>query len=473
MRRWLFIACAAVLLLSCTSDGESLKRKKPPLTAHPEHPNIVFLLTDDVRPEDLHYMPAVKAQLVSQGTTFENFTYTTPLCCPSRASMLRGQYAHNHGIWFNRNGAENFAAANLDASTVATWIDGAGYKTGYVGKYLNSYNTLTVPPGWDQFYGWAGLDNVTKDVMNDNGQRRNYTGEPLDRVAAEKAIEFIKNSGERPFFLWVGFVAAHTSPVRYYPGQDADKFSDAPLPRSPNFNEADVSDKPEWVRSRPPLRSADLAVITGMHRDRLRRLQVVDRKAKQIVNVLRSQGELGDTYIFFLSDNGYHLGAHRLPYDKRTPYMEDLTVPMIVRGPGIEPGSSVGRLTANIDIAPTLADLAHTTTPSFVDGRSLVPLLDGSGASAVPPWREALLFEQRDMGDSGSPPFTGVLTSEYSYTVYETGERELYDLEADPYELQNLAGSDAVSGVEDGLSARLSELKGCAGDACRAAENAP
>jgi N-acetylglucosamine-6-sulfatase len=473
MRRWLFIACTAVLLLSCTSDGESLKRKKPPLTAHPEHPNIVFLLTDDVRTEDLHYMPSVKAQLVSQGATFENFTYTTPLCCPSRASMLRGQYAHNHGIWFNRNGAEDFAASNLDASTVATWIDRAGYKTGHVGKYLNSYNTLTVPPGWDRFYGWAGIDNMDKDVMNDNGHRRNFTGEPIDRVAAEKAIEFVKNSGERPFFLWVGFFAAHTSPVRYYPAQDGEKFSHAPLPRSPNFNEADVSDKPEWVQSRPLLGSADLAVITEMHRERLRRLQVVDRKVEQIVNVLRSRGELDDTYIFFVSDNGYHLGAHRLPYDKRTPYMEDLTVPMIVRGPGIEPGSSVGKLTANIDIAPTLADLAHTTAPAFVDGRSLVPLLDGSATPAALPWRHALLFEQRDMGESGSPPFTGVLTSEHSYTVYETGERELYDLEADPYELQNLAGSDAVSGVEAGLSARLSELKGCAGDACRAAENAP
>jgi N-acetylglucosamine-6-sulfatase len=453
-------------------------------------PNIMFILTDDMRASDLDYMPNTRNLLAKQGVKFTNAYVTRSLCCPSRATILRGQYAHNHNVWTNvapAGGFKKFYDQGLENSTIATWLDAAGYDTILIGKYLNGYgsyrnghyshytSTTYVPSGWDRWYGWEGpyRDADTKYEINDNGQMVTYYRSDIHEtdLYARTAEHFLRQTAsEAPFFMYLAPNVPHYP--SYYAPRHADMFSDEQLPRPPSFNEDDVSDKPEWVRNETRLSSTDGDSLTNFYRDRLRALQSVDEMVERLVHTLTDTGELSNTYIVFTSDNGIQLGEHRLRA-KGTAYEEVVHVPLLVRGPGVPQGATRSQMVLNNDLAPTFADLSSTKVPSFVDGRSLKPLL-----SARPPvsWRRAFLIEHRRSAEEhptvrAIPDYNAVRTSQYLYVEYPTtGEKELYNLRADPYQMNNLYASASPT-LLGHLQATLDELESCAGDTCTAAEN--
>ncbi len=283
-------------------------------------PNIVFVLTDDQDARSVAEMPNVRSLLAERGTTFSNAFATVPLCCPSRATFLRGQYAHNTRVKGNSlplGGHEKFRSAGLEDSTIATWLDGAGYETAYLGKYMNHYDdTAYVPPGWDRWFGWLGFYASPDGSYRINADGRIETHERAEEhdtdLLRDEAERFVRDKAQedRPFFLWVAPNAPHEP---YYAAERHEgAFAGEPLPRPPSFGEADVSDKPAWVRKKPPPSPGEVERLTGVHRDRLEALRSVDEMVGGLISTLRETGQFDDTYFVYASDNGYMLGEHRL-----------------------------------------------------------------------------------------------------------------------------------------------------------------
>jgi N-acetylglucosamine-6-sulfatase len=435
-----------------------------------ERPNFVFVMTDDLDERSMQDLGGIREVMGSNGTTFNNAYVTYSLCCPSRATILRGQYPHNHQILYNSpplGSHSKFRSLGLDKSTIATWLNDVGYQTTYIGKYMNGYasNSLYKPPGWDEWFVLQG--DPENNLVNDNGQSVALTGNSTDTFADETS-DFIRRSAANPepFFALIGTKAPHTPPE--VPTRYQDSFATSPLPRPPNFNEADVSDKPAWVQKYKLKTQPDFDVFEKEYRNRLRSMLSVEDLLRQTITTLQETGELVNTYIFFTSDNGFHMGHHRFWVDKKSPYEEDIGVPLMVRGPGVPAGAVRDQLVINNDLAPTMADLAGASTPAFVDGSSFAPLLSSSPPST---WRTAFLEEGYIPPEDGFPvpPHKSVHTQRYMFTEYDTAERELYDLNADPYQLQSMSQADNEQLYSE-LGARLNGLKDCAGDACRAAE---
>jgi len=451
-------------------------------------PNILFILTDDMRASDLHYMPNTRNLLEKHGEKFTNAWVTRSLCCPSRATILRGQYVHNHKVWTNvspSGGFWRFYDRGLENSTIATWLDDAGYDTVLIGKYLNPYGldrdgnyapSTYVPPGWDRWYVWEGIYRGTqlKYDINENGRIVTYyRSETHDTdLYAQTAEHFIRQTaGGRPLFMHLSPNAPHDP--AYFAPRHANEFSNTPLPKPPSFNENAISDKPTWVRNRPLLTSTDVQHLTKLYGDRLRALKSVDEMVGRLVDALKDTGELSNTYIFFTSDNGIYLGEHRLTH-KGAAYNASPHVPLLVRGPGVPQGVTRSEIVLNNDLAPTFADLGGAKVPSFVDGRSLEPLLTTS--SPAPSWRTSFLVEHRRSQEKQEdvriiPNYDAVRTSRYNYVEYPTtGEKELYDLKTDPYELANIYESAPPTLLSD-LKTKLGALKSCAGAECKKAED--
>ena len=466
------VACLLTLCLGCQGDF----RKKSTQTA--KRPNIVLILTDDMAFGDARRMPELKSLMMDRGTTFDDAYVTDATCAPSRATILRGQYTHNHKVRVTNTGFQRFHNLGLEDSTVATWLRSGGYRTVLIGKYLNGYGGAStyVPPGWDEWYANSSEAGSYDYKLNENGKVVSYGSAPKDYktdVLARKAEDYVKRSagGGRPFFMYLAPSAPHPPAIPAPRYEDA--FPDAEAPRPPSFDETDVSDKPEWVRKRGALSPQETSAMDELYRDRLRSLLSVDNMIEGLVDALGDEGELDNTYIFFTSDNGFHLGQHRLPEEKWTPYEEDIRVPLVVRGPDVPAGRVSDHLVLNNDLAPTFAKLAGVSPPSFVDGRSLAPLL-GDELPNTTEWRSAFLVESARDGARGKvrsrPAFEAVRTERYVYVKYESGERELYDLAEDPYELNNLytsAGPDLLGQ----LQMRLKALRECAGAKCRPAED--
>jgi N-acetylglucosamine-6-sulfatase len=459
------VALAVVVLLSNLYDGGA------PVAAQtsPAKPNFVFILTDDMRYDDLKYMLKTKARLGSGGMTFTKAFVPTALCCPSRATIMRGQYTHNTGVWFNTRGPsggwEGYKSHGYEQDNVATRLKGAGYRTGLFGKYLNAYDGSTKPPGWDDWFGFIGQGEYFNYDVNDNGTMRHFgtaEGAYSTDVLSAQTKEFIDASvgAGKPFFAYVAPKAPHGPLVPAPRHKNAFDGAKAPRPpSSPAFNEEDVSDKPPWIRSLPRLTTTQIANIDTNHEGRVETLQAVDDLVEAVVTKLQSRGALGNTYVVFTSDNGYQLGEHRTQF-KSWPYEESIHVPLLVSGPGVRLGSTTGKLVLNTDFLPTFTDLAGTTTPPYVDGRSLRPVLTESATS----WRTAILLENRN-----KRIYSGVRTATSKYLEYEGGVRELYTLSTDPYEMS----STPTSSSAPSLQTRLQALKACARDSCRAAENGP
>ena len=434
-------------------------------------PNIVFVMTDDMDEKMLARMPVVRSRMVDEGVTFDNAYVTQSLCCPSRATALRGQYSHNHHINTNdvpEGGAVRFRRRELDESTFATWLQDSGYRTGLIGKYLNNTEKRYIPPGWDEWDGMIGMDS--DHLVNENGRLHQYSRSTLmTDVYTEKSLDFLRratdDASDPPFMLWAGTFAPHLPAD--YDERDADLYRDTPLPRPPSFNEADVSDKPEWIRDTSRLNSREIEKLQEQHRDRLRSLRDVDQMVGDILKLLEDRGELDNTYVVFTTDNGLQTGQHRLT-KKSTPYEEAAGVPLVIRGPGVPTGVVRDQLVINNDFAPTFADWADTGVPGFVDGRSFAPLLQRD-PPADADWRTAILNEQDQRQRFHIPDYEAVRTTTHAYVRWKTGERELYDLQRDPYELEDINdGADPLTLAR--LKTRLQMLSVCRGSECRAIE---
>ena len=471
-------------------------------------PNIVLILTDDLDRNlgTIDKMPRLKEILAGHGVTFPNMFVSESLCCPSRSSIQRSQYIHNHQVLGNsppNGGFEKFHALHEDESTIGTWLKAAGYRTGFMGKYLNGYPDTAaqnyVPPGWDDWNSPSGGNPYSEFsyTMNENGNLVQYGTEPTDYmtdVLSKKATGFIQQaaSDRKPFFLFVATYAPHqpaTPAPRYanaFPGEKA--------PRPPSYNEPDVSGKPAWIRSKPLLGPPARNQMDDLFRRRLQTMLSVRDLIENLLDTLRKEGLLENTYLIFTSDNGFHMGEHRLHAGKLTPYEEDIRVPLFIRGPGIPAGQEREEIVGNIDLAPTIAELAEARVPDFVDGRSLVPLLRQEERPER--WRAAFLVEQEEThfqpgpvkrlvlepqdpleqqlaaARQGVPAYAALRTADHIYVRYGDGERELYDLRADPYELNNII-EKADPGFVERLDRWLAVFRECRGAGCREADVAP
>ena len=460
----------------------------------PTRPNVVFVLTDDLSWDLLPYMPNVQ-RLRQQGTTFSNYFVTDSLCCPSRASILTGQYPHNTGI-FRNTGADGgfraFYALGKERATYATALASVGYRTALMGKYLNQYSPGRirtalggpyVPPGWSDWVvagnGYPGFGYKLSRgprVVRHGYRSRDY----LTNVLAREGIDFIGRSAaeKAPFMLNVWTFAPH-APATPAP-RDTYRFGSLTAPRGPAFDEADMSDKPRWLRGHRELGDLRLARIDETFRRRVRAVQAVDRMVGRLRQRLAVAGVADNTYIVFSSDNGFHLGQHRLTPGKLTAYDSDVRVPLIVTGPSVPAGRTVDAMTENTDLCPTFAELAGAPAPPHADGRSLAPLLRGEDPGD---WRDAVLVEHRgnvsapndpDLPPAGSgnpPTYEALRTNDTLYVEYADGDRELYDLASDPYELDNLAATASPERLAR-LSIALAGMQSCRGsESCWAAQH--
>ncbi len=441
-------------------------RVKPAST----EPNIIFVMTDDMPKRRWTTMPTLRSHVGAEGARFTNTYVTQSLCCPSRATVLTGKYPHNHGITGNQapsGGEAEFRSTGQDEDTVATRVRAAGYRTALVGKYMNGYTGEYVPPGWSYWYAQVG-----KSSVNYNGVVADFSG-PFPANIADRAHAFLDRATDQaqdpPFMLFYWTTQPHlpTNIPRGY----RDLFENASLPRAPSFNEVDVSDKPAYIQNLPTLSRDRIDRLETGHKTQLKTLAHVDDTLKNMLGMLRSRGELANTYIVFATDNGVHMGQHRylIPRgSKSTPYEEAASTPLIIRGPGVPRGVVRPQLVANNDFSATFASWAGAAPPEGGDGRSLDPLLSATAPSA---WRTGLLNDRHliEPDDSPAPNYEALFTaSGERYVEYATDEKELYDVRSDPYELTNDYDPDAPP---SDLASRLRALAGCAGDTCRAAEN--
>jgi N-acetylglucosamine-6-sulfatase len=504
MNRRRFLRVGLLLTLICILSGRTnqaaersdlpSQHSSPRPHAEARHPNIIFILTDDMALHDIEFMPKVKKLLIEEGTTFSNYFVTNSQCCPSRSSILRGQYVHNHGVESNQAGFRRFYELGNESSTIATWLNAAGYLTGYMGKYLNGYpdgsRKTHVPAGWTEWHAGIG-DGGYKQFnysLNENGKIVEYgraEGDYLTDVLSRKATAFIRHAVEqkKPFFLHLSPFAPH-EPAIPAPRHRA-LFEDAMVPRTASFNEKNVTSKPAYVRAQRLLNKRQIEAIDRVHRKRLQSLQAVDDLVEDVVETLQQTGELHQTYIVFSSDNGYHLGQHRLLPGKQTAYEEDIHVPLVIRGPDVPARRSVRQLAVETDLAPTFAEWASVIFPGFVDGRSLEPLLKKS-LPALAEWRQGILIEhytapepfmswvEHQLFQTKEKPqlnaYRAVRSTRHLFVQYQSRERELYDLVNDPNQLRNIVAEVDARTIKR-YSHWLNQLRKCKGADCRKAED--
>jgi N-acetylglucosamine-6-sulfatase len=445
-------------------------------------PNIVFVLTDDQFPGTENAMPNLKSNVTREGLKFTNMTSTFPMCCPGRATIQRGQYAHNTRIYGNSlplGGWNKFKRRGEHKSTIATWLNRSGYQTGLFGKYMNNYRDRAIPPGWDRWYGWNGPKEGWSSV-NDQGREKPLVRREADGLVSKNALEFLDNrlNKSAPVFAFVNFGAMHEP--YYYAKIDDDRFKGADVPRTLAFNEDSVSDKPAYLRT-PKLSGSEISELDRSYRKGLRSLMRVDRFVGRASELLRRKGEMDRTYFVFYTDNGAHFGQHRFGHGKLQPYQEDTNFPLIVRGPGIPRGVKSAKLVGNHDIAPTLARMGGTGFPSFVDGRSFLRLAKNPTNA---PWPRTAILSEREAKDVAPHKWSMLRMGGKVYTRHERGAKEYYELAKDPYQVHNAlgAGDSTYLPPDRAILAyyeqRLNALNACGGHdeapgSCRQAEDAP
>ena len=479
MRRTVLVLSSVVLglLLACGATLVGMQMEAQGQTK----PNIIFVLTDDQFPGSENAMPNLKANVTKEGVKFTNMTSTFPLCCPGRATIQRGQYAHNTKIYGNSlplGGWNKFKRRGEQNSTFATWLNNqGGYQTGLFGKYMNNYRDRSIPPGWDRWYGWNGPKEGWSSV-NDQGREKPLKKQQADSLVSKNALEFLDNRLNKaaPVLAFVNFGAMHDP--YYYAEQDDGKFKGAGVPRSPAFNEASVADKPAYLRN-PRLFGSEISELDQSYRKGLRSLMRVDRFIGSASDLLRRKGEMGRTYFVFYTDNGAHFGQHRFGHGKLQPYKEDTNFPLIVRGPGIPHGTKSSKLVGNHDIAPTLARMGGASFPNFVDGRSFLSLAKNPNA----PWSRTAVLSERETNDLAPNKWSMLRMVGQVYTRHESGAREYYDLKQDPNQVHNALGRRDTTyqppdaSTLDYYEQRLNALYACGGQtgpgSCRAAEDAP
>jgi N-acetylglucosamine-6-sulfatase len=445
--------------------------------------------------------------LTDHGTKFRNYIATTAQCCPSRASLISGQYAHNNGVTSNAAGYPRLADKG---NVLPVWLQRAGYLTMHVGKWMNGYEKFAdpprqVPPGWDQWYSFLGGTRYYDYDLYINGEvvhRGRRAAAHATQVATSKAVQLIRSwaSEALPIYLQLDLPSPHVASQRDPFGdcgrapipqrRDKRAFRGAPLPRPPSFNEGNMRDKPSFLRSAPKLGRAEANKVRRRWRCALASLKGVDRSVVRVYRAIKAAGELKRTVFIFMSDNGQFYGQHRIAKGKVLPYSEALHLPLVIKAPkrylgGRKRAKKVDRPVGNIDIAPTIVDLARARScpPSgqcrTMDGRSLVPLLKRSGRW---PKHRGLLTEYRarNTGRYATCRFAGVLTKGAVYVQHSrvvdpasgqcvrSDEVERYDLKRDRFELHNLcfggnAGKCPRDRTQADLVRRLRKARDCAG----------
>ena len=479
------------------------------VTTAADPPNIIFLLTDDqdVTAKSLNYMPRLGKLMREEGTEFANFFVPTGLCCPSRATIIRGQYCHNTKIWDNGDlnndtylsgGFTKVLAEDLESTSIATLLQDAGYETFLVGKYLNGYVDQWadyVPVGWDH---WLGMTDVVYYGPHFSEQGRLLVTSPdtyqTDFISNVSRNWILKRDKTKPFFLYIAPHAPHapSTPAKRH----ANMFNNFNAPRYPSYNPDDEiqAQKPSWINSLPLLDETQLDNIDVFYRNRLRALQAVDEMLQNITDLLEAEKIANNTYIFYMGDNGQHLGDFRLPAGKRQAYDTDIRVPFLVRGPGIKVAVNNTEVVMSIDLLPTWIELAGAKLPTSygVDGKSIVPLLHGgySPQPTVNTFRWVALAEMYGGSSQMGTRYIGMSDftmnkfwnntyqavrvingsdwasgANWLYAEWCTGEREFYNVTEDPYQIHN-----AINTTDDALLSKLSMLVqilgSCAGKNC-------
>ncbi len=458
-------------------------------------PNVVVVMTDDQTVEQMRVLKRVRGLIGRTGTTFTRNFSTFPLCCPSRATYLTGQYSQNHQVRGNKPPEGGFYKLN-STNTLPVWLRDAGYATAHIGKYLNGYGSRAprqVPAGWQEWHGSVDPTSYHffRYCLNENGRLVTYGRDPRLRAAcpnaerrprtyqgdlySRKAVGYINRRAPaaRPFFLSVAYLAPHREvpsdgePRCLSSAKPAPRhlgaYAGAALPRPPGFDEPDVSDKPGYIRRLPRLDRRQIAQIRTDYQCRRESLLAVDEGVGAMVAALRAKGELDNTLFIFTSDNGFFQGEHRVNGGKVKVYEPSVRVPVLMRGPGVPRDKRVPTLTGNIDLASTIVDAAGARPRRTLDG---VSLLDLARQPSLLTGRDILL-ENGTRGGLGSPRYSAVRTRRYKYVEYGTGERELYDLHYDPHEERSLHDSPPYADVREELAAKLARLRDCSGATCR------
>ncbi len=466
-------------LTGCSSGSAGRAPSPPPSTAGVtvgDQPNILLITSDDQTKIELKWMPKTRRLLGRQGLTFQNMSAPHPNCCPARAQILSGQYAHNNGVRTNSppwGGHQGFDPGKA----LPVWLQQAGYRTGFLGKYMHGYDENDgIEPGWDNWKPIVGiLSDYRSFLQYDNGRlvrftEKDYYTDVLAAQAADMVTEF--SATDEPFFVWSSFIAPHgtcqgNSEVDCSgppPAADrhADILGDVALPslKSSSFNEADVSDKPKDSRTASPV---DPAVQQTLFTARLRALAALDEGIAGIVAALDEAGTLDDTVIMFTSDNGYLFGEHRL-VGKNVPYEESLRVPLVMRGPDIPAGERRRQTVAMIDLAPTIAELAQAKAMMRIDGHSIL----GYAVKDRRQQDRGLLIQAGSRGKKKATAWKwrGVRTDRYTL-VRRHGSVELYDRVIDPDQLVNVASERRYRALRRALSRYLDTLEDCDGGECR------
>jgi len=520
----LVLVVSALMTAAAPSPDPSPAPPPAPVTAD-KRPNVIMLMADDMRVEDLRYMPHVRALLQDRGLTFRNSFSPFPLCCPARASFLTGRYPHNHHVYSHMApwGFKSFD----DHATLATALHRAGYQTGFVGKYLNGYGAQPslvtggpsfhyVPAGWTDWYGAVerpanspytsgGTYNYWHTIFNINGVTDDtHQGEYQTAVLGRFARKLVRKYHQRskPFFLYLSAVAPHVGareqgdPLPVQRGKFRFKFEtpgrpgwvrgrfDQEITRPPGMplgggpSEADMSDKPLQMRRLPEMNLTERRRLTQVARQRAEAEYVLDLQVQSLVDQLRRDGELASTVLMFTSDNGYFMGEHRQRTGKIKPQEPSLRVPFLIAGPKVPHGHRFDPITTE-DITATIGQLTGATPylPYASDGYSVVPTIRrGDQGWTRPVLTEGLIggdgsrtTTEAERGFDDARNVIGVRTSRWKYERYVTGEEELYDLDKDPNELHSLAGDPSYAAVKSTLIALWWEMKDCAGSSCQRA----
>jgi len=521
-----------------------------------ERPSFVVIQTDDETLDQLYTvfnaggiqipaMPNTLSMIAGRGMTFNRYYVSYPLCCPSRVTLLTGRYAHNSNVRGNvqpNGGYSGFRSRGAWSHNLATWLQGAGYRTIHIGKFLNGYGDepydtgTEVPPGWTAwhtvlnadthhyYYGYTLNDNGTIDgPFGDSGSwdtreygERDYFGCPTSTIEEKPCLyetdvfsriayeELTGTPPEQPFYLQLDYTAPHGDFRRPAGPEPAPRhytlFDGAPYPhsREEGFNEGNVNDKPRFIREAPYLSPEEIHTYRVYYDKALASLRAIDDGVKTVLDTLGGQHRLRNTYVIFVSDNGFFYGEHRLTGGKFLAYEPSTHLPFLIRGPGIKPGTSTGELAANTDIAPTILELAGVKPDKSMDGTSLLPFLRDPSLRT----RRGILFESfvqtDDVEANGEPTaqrairevrarrkggtakasivappkdYEGIRLGPYKYIEWPDGEKELYDLNKDPNELNNIVRVPNYFPIRAFLHAQLIRLEACVGHTCR--ETAP
>jgi N-acetylglucosamine-6-sulfatase len=558
------LALLAGLVLLLDNRAQAAEVPKASASAG-QRPSFVVIQTDDETLDQLYAaitpaggvpvqaMPYTLSDIAEKGVTFDRYYDSYPLCTPSRVSLLTGRYSHNNGVKGNvqpNGGFTGFKGRAAYTHNLATWLQGSGYRTIHVGKFLNGYGDspydsgTEVPPGWSAwhtvlsadtdhyFYGYSLNDNGAIDgpfgdsgswetreygerddpgcpTAPANGQPCLYETDVFNRIACE---ELLGTPSEQPFYMQVDYTAPHGDFRRPAGPEPATRhygsFAGAPYPhsRSQGFNEGNVNDKPRFIREAPYLSPTEIHTYRVYYQKALESLRSVDEGVHAIVQTLGAMHRLRNTYIVFTSDNGFFYGEHRLTGGKFLAYEPATHLPLLIRGPGIKPNTSTGELASVTDIAPTVLELAEVTPDKSIDGRSLVPywkdtelrtrrallyesfvetadVNENGGAPEYEPAtgasarasasRAKLLRPARDGGPGAdasivAPPkdYEGLRLGPYKYIEWPDGEKELYDINKDPYELNNIVRDSNYFPIRAFMHAQLIRMETCVGHKC-------